>query len=805
VWGCTDSPTHELTEEEDTVSRLLTSRHYRVVVVPLVAAALASGAPAVSAAGDANPAACPNSGMAGFRSYLPDCRAYELVTPPYKAGSFIDAYPPSINDSGTELIGDSLANFAEVPPKTLNFLLPYKMSRTGAGWTTAPVLTTTTALARAGKAVYASLLRHVDPGAHMTLWDVFYVPSSGTGEPEDVFEIGKPDGSFVEVGPVHPGQVQWGSGALAGGPDFVAASRSMQHIYFYAESRGNPGETWPGDTTPGGSSSLYEYSGTGQPEPRLVGVKNQHRLLHNTEAEPVSQCGTILGASFGEKYNAVASGGTTAFFTALQGQPGTCAGPPADELYARLNGERTIAISEPSPQDCEACNIASGIGAAKFQGASADGRNVYFLTSQELLPGAKGTNLYAYDFGGPPGQKISLVSSGAPEALVQGVVRVSQDGSRVYFVAAGKLTGPNREGKEPQAGADNLYLFQRGSQSEAGRLAFVATLDGSDESVWEEPDFSRPAAATPDGNFLVFTSSADLTAGDTSTQPQLFEYDAAAETLTRISSGQRSAGAGYNEDGNTTNEIDKVTIATPGYGTLNVAAGEVIRSLSNDGKYIFFQTPLGLAPEASNNVKVGRACVVGVENEAGECSFGEQPVYAQNVYEYHWTNRVADGNTYLISGGRDGSAFREGEAVHLWGTDAEGRDVFFSTTESLVPSDTDTQEDIYDARVGGGFPHATGPGGCGSSSCERPSSGSPQLLAPGSAEVTGEPNGTPTVAPMSTSRPLSRKQRLAIALRACRKKAKPRRHRCEAVARRRLGLRSATNETRTHERPRGQR
>jgi len=37
-------------------------------------------------AGDANEASCPNEASSGFRSYLADCRGYELVTPAYKDG-----------------------------------------------------------------------------------------------------------------------------------------------------------------------------------------------------------------------------------------------------------------------------------------------------------------------------------------------------------------------------------------------------------------------------------------------------------------------------------------------------------------------------------------------------------------------------------------------------------------------------------------------------------------------------------------------------------------------------------------------
>jgi hypothetical protein len=55
-------------------------------VLGAVAVACAVAAPAF-AAGDANEAACPNEASSGFRTYLPDCRAYELVSPVYKDGA----------------------------------------------------------------------------------------------------------------------------------------------------------------------------------------------------------------------------------------------------------------------------------------------------------------------------------------------------------------------------------------------------------------------------------------------------------------------------------------------------------------------------------------------------------------------------------------------------------------------------------------------------------------------------------------------------------------------------------------------
>ncbi len=83
-----------------------------------------------------------------------------------------------------------------------------------------------------------------------------------------------------------------------------------------------------------------------------------------------------------------------------------------------------------------------------------------------------------------PGKTSSLVSAGSATPHVQGVARISQDGSHVYFVAQGVLTGtPNSQGQTAQAGEENLYVFERDAAFPNGRTPFVATVASSDQDV----------------------------------------------------------------------------------------------------------------------------------------------------------------------------------------------------------------------------------------------------------------------------------------------------------------------------------
>lgn len=413
-----------------------------------------------------------------------------------------------------------------------------------------------------------------------------------------------------------------------------------------------------------------------------------------------------------------------------------------------MNGSTTVAISEPSVAQCTSCRT-SVKKQAEFQGASEDGSKAFFSTGQELLNGDTGTNLYEYDFENPEGEKIVRVSGGAPgyetpNPEVEGVARVSEDGTHVYFVARAALTGASREGKSPTGGEANLYVFERDSTYPQGRTAFVATLSAADAQDWGNNSSNNSALvqATPDGRFLVFRSEApNLTPDDTSTVSQIFEYDALQEKLVRVSVGQRAPGGyecsitkkaeeGYNCDGNATESQDAPELPKTPTG---------LAAVSNDGSYVFFGSADALTPDALGNQPVSK--------------YEGQPIYARNVYEYHSSvaasgGSVVDGNVYLISDGRDRTLRGDTEpGVSLYGTDASGQDVFVSSGDPLVAQDTDTQIGVYDARMDGGFPAPVSPLECAGEGCLPGASAAPLFAAPGSSMISGSGNLTPTAPP----------------------------------------------------------
>jgi hypothetical protein len=701
-------------------------------------------APGIASAGDANRAACPNESLPGYRAYLPDCRAYEMVTPPYKDGFPIDTNATS--EDGGRLGVRSFGIFSN-PSGTGAGSEAYVLERTSLGWESVPLDAPSSTFSRFE--VLAT-----NPEFTANLW-IGFPPSP---QPvADIYQATSPRGPFVLVGPANPPTVKGHIAVLA----LLGASRDLSRSVYRVPAP-NPGEVsqlWPGDGTVGvGQASLYEYSGTGNLEPRLIGVSDEHEVADIAESHLISECGTALGGSGGSTYNAISESGARIFFTALGSDHGGCGAalpagtvePPVDELFARLNGSRTVAISQPSKADCGKCVLSSPAD-AEFQGASADGSQVFFTTTQDLLAGATGVgaNLYEYDFGGPEGGRVTLVSGGDPAgADVQRVVQVSDDGSHVYFVAQGVLTAtPNSFGQHAEENAQNLYVYERDVTYPAGNVTFIGQGGAGN------------AQTTPDGRFLVFESAADLTP-DQEGQPeagQVFEYDAQSGSLVRVSRGQN----GYNNDGNSS--VYPATIPIQSYNPALPVDKFTKLAVSNDGAYVFFSSEDALASQALSG--------------------------AANVYEYH------SGRVYLISDGHDLTRIFFGNpAVELLGTDESGQNVFFRTADSLLSQDTDTQVDFYDARAEGGFPSPTAEPGCSGDSCQGPLA-STQLQSWQPASSSGG-ESTTAVAPERAVKPKPKPavgaQKLARALKACRKKHDRRRRSvCEHASRRRYQVRGS--------------
>ena len=99
-----------------------------------------------------------------------------------------------------------------------------------------------------------------------------------------------------------------------------------------------------------------------------------------------------------------------------------------------------------------------------------------------------------------------------------------------------------------------------------------------------------------------------------------------------------------------------------------------------------------------------------------------------NVYEWRLeAGETGEGVVSLVS---SGSALTDDRHAVIT---PSGWDLFLMTSAQLVPQDKDENIDIYDARIGGGFPSLpVEPEPCSGDACQAPFINPAPLLVPGS-------------------------------------------------------------------------
>jgi hypothetical protein len=409
------------------------------------------------------------------------------------------------------------------------------------------------------------------------------------------------------------------------------------------------------------------------------------------------------------------------------------------QLFLRLHPEQGIVPGEYTGGKCSdpatvACTLeVSGGNQAFFWQASPDGSKALY-SEGEL--GASTAKLYEFDLAREEAEED-------PRRLVaeevRGVAGASRDLSRVYFTSRTALPGVNSEGDEAVAGEPNLYL------ADGTALEFVATLVEGDVGA-KEPGaaanlesynvsgvfpVSRATRVSADGSRIAFQSRAPLTEYDNadaaSGKPavEVYVYVAGGELVcvscnpsrSRPATREMSPPYGGDPEKQPFHTLVRSASWIPGWEH-SLHASNV---LSKDGNRLFFNSNDALLPRDGN----GSQDVYEWEAPGmGSCEEGDADYFAQN-----------GGCLYLIS---SGLSPRESE---FWEASADGRDVFFTTSSSLVPQDAGSI-DLYDARAGGGFPPPARTAECEGEACQSPPA-PPQFQTPASGAYRGPGNVAP--------------------------------------------------------------
>jgi hypothetical protein len=331
--------------------------------------------------------------------------------------------------------------------------------------------------------------------------------------------------------------------------------------------------------------------------------------------------------------------------------------------------------------------------------AAPDGRELYFVTwsSLDIADANSERDIYVWKEEEEESSCLTCVVPSPELSSFQGVanrtIQISDDFSHIYFESLAQLV-PG----QGTAGDSNIYVLS------GGAIGFVAdTNANAGQGILGKARLSR------DGHVLLLLTDAtsphtglELTADQLpeacaptrqqqNPQPceELFLYDDRDGSLECVS---------CRHDGVTENSVPQF----PGL------LGGSPYQMSSDGTTIAFTTAEQLVPQDLNH----------------------------DLDIYEWRNGVSR----LISDGL--SAYPDGFAEpEVTGISSTGRDIFFQlVAPSLTGFEQDHFANLYDARIGGGFPRPSIPSHCAGESCQGPIQPPPPPPESASAGYIGSGN-----------------------------------------------------------------
>ena len=627
-----------------------------------------------SAAADA--AACPNEALrTGPSTGLPDCRAFELVSPSDTNGRFLGTLNTFGQPAGYQALPHELVSPGGGSVAFLSYqsALPELRGATGVadlyvterqvgGWETIR------RLSPSGSGAEFAIPRAVSPDHLYSLETVADGLTSplAVEEQQTTYLLGA-DGSLELMG----------LGSLASEP--YAEARFLgargEHIVFSTEPGGNycrvHCETLKlePDAPPTGTGAVYDRSADG--------------VTHVVSLLP----GDVTPAA-GEQafYRGTAKDGSAVAFEVEQ------------VLYLRVDNTETLQVAAGKPT---------------FAGVSDEGRYVFYVA---------GGNIHRFD--AQIKADIQVNSSGDGK-----VVNISGDGSHVYFVSESQIGG------EGEAGKPNIYAW---SASTTRYIATVAAsdLEHTSGTASETPDLTNwtllvtnreskfgfeqgpgneSSRTNPNGKVLVFESRAQLTSYDNSEPSATVcgDPEEANEGCTEIYR--------YDDEDNSLACVSCNPLVEPATGDAQlqeldwVNAPTIIHNLSDDGTRVFFESTEALVSADTDGIND----IYEWQKEEGGGSV---------------LNLISSGQSSEFP---PPVGFQPPLPNVLLSVTGDGEDVVFLSQDALAPgAPRDGAAQVYDARAGGGFAAPVTPTPCAEEGCRPPTTTPPPSFAGPPSEAT---------------------------------------------------------------------
>ncbi len=496
---------------------------------------------------------CPNEQVRVQELYaarLPDCRAYEQVSPTDKNGTDAVGNPGFVQSapSGDKVTFNSIAPFPGTPSP--GEYPTYVASRDDAGWSTEGVLP------QFNPAV--NLTGVVGLTEDLSKAIFFAYPSFPAPAPEA--QPGQMN-VYVRDNINHSYRLLAATPGF-GGAHFAGATANDSHILFESRERLLP------QAAPE-AINLYEWD---------EGTLTLAGALEGGDA-PVEGAVAGPGGSAVEAEVGEVGGASSRFYTEHT------ISEDGSRIYFSDIGTGQIYMREPIAER----TVPVSSGPAYWRDATPDGAWADYTESGEL---------YRFSAANDSSELLTHPSSGS--AGVLGTLGMSREGAYIYFVATAVLAGASGAG-EPLAGSANLYLWHESSSTHEGVVTFVARLSNFNDSADWRDSFSselagpdegwKGARVTPDGTVALFSSSEPLTKYDNAGQNELFRYSAPEGELICVSCNPNAPAA-----------ISSAFLAhqTQGAASLEGRNPFLTHNLSDDGSRIFFQTAEALIPADTN-------------------------------------------------------------------------------------------------------------------------------------------------------------------------------------------------------------